>query len=264
MHYHAKNTSSPGTLLLGICIVSLLIGDGLGQTNRRLSVPTPEEQLRSLGIETSPEGLRDTLENTNAPGRIFAVQFIKEQKDKTFTPQLMRLLHEERSSIRVEAAIALATWGETNALEVLRTELHNAKHTGLRLHVAGALADLGESQGFDFVKSTLLDEHSDQCYAASLMKKFQRFEKDGIEVLPVLLQAVDMARKKAEIKESEFQLRTAQSLFGIVAYDLERSDDTRALAKLRDAAASKDPVIRSTAERCVTKIEKRQQNPRRN
>jgi hypothetical protein len=131
----------------------------------------------------------------------------------------------------------------------------------LRLHVAGALADLGDSRGFDFVKTTLLDEKSlGQMDAASMIRKFARFRSEGLDSLAVQLEAMDILRKKAERKDSENDAKAARFIFRGLAFDLQDVDDPRVTAKLRDASSSSDPGIRSSAERSLKRIEQRRKD----
>jgi hypothetical protein len=101
----------------------------------------------------------------------------------------------------------------------------------------------------------LLDENADHTYAASLIGKFRRFATEGMDVVAVQLQALDMARKKAERRATELDVKSARFLFRTLAFDLERCRDGHAVAKLRETAASHDPEIRRASERSLRKLE---------
>ncbi len=247
------------SLVACFSLLGLGAGDLSAQSHGGMNKSTPEKQLLSMGFGTSAEDLRNALGNSNLLARVFATQFIKEQNDKAFTSDIKKLLDDKESCVRVEAAMVLAPWGEAKASEVLRSELQTSEDVNVRLRAAGALADVGDSRGFGLVKATLLDERSPvQTYAATMIQKFARFRGQGIDSLAVQLQAMDIAVKKAEKKESEGAVRQAAWLFRVLAHDLEQSEDSRAVAKLHEASKSKDPKIRFAAEQSLKRSEQKQ------
>jgi hypothetical protein len=90
-----------------------------------------------------------------------------------------------------------------------------------------------------------------------VIQKFAGFRKEGVDTLAVQLQGVDLACRKAERKENDFSIGQGRFLFMILAHDLEKSDDNRALAKLPEASKSADPQIAATAAWSVKKADVR-------
>jgi HEAT repeat protein len=222
-----------------------------------MPVPTSEEQLKAKGFDTTEEGLRSALSTSNTLTRVYAVRVIKEKNIKSLIPDLELLLDDSKSRTRAEAAMALAKLGSPRGLPSLKMEMKTSKEQGVKLDVAGALAELGDSSGYSVVKACLLDSKNLglQHMASHQVHKFSGL-KGGADAQSLYLLGMDAAGRQAK-SENEKEAKSARVLFRLMVSGLGMVGDEGAMPKLQEMTQSDDPELREAAERALKTIEKR-------
>jgi HEAT repeat protein len=229
------------TLARFLAIAGLLsnLGVGLAQF-----VPSAEDELRSNGYEANESGLAEALRSSNKWAKIYALRVVRERKSSGLVHRAADLLQDRDPLVRVEAAKVLAQNKDRRAILVLEREISAVTDTNASLDAAEALANLGSPVGYLLVKDAFLSgDRAHQTHAARVLPKFDRFRKDGIDVVPLLLQGMDRARGAAETS-SEPDSGTARLLFQWIAGGLVGLGDARAVSKLEEASTSPDKMIR--------------------
>jgi HEAT repeat protein len=240
-------------------------------------IPDLEEQLRLEGFEPNEEGLRQALAS-QAWASVVATRIIRERKDVRFNKELAQLLEGEEAKVRVEAARALASLGDPKGAAKLRQELELARQVQQRvlaggeplqgkngsdlavwMEAAGALAEFGDSSGYDVVRLTVLNFGPNGCasVAAFQMPKYVRFKNRRNDVVPALVEAMDRALKQIDdqmAKNQTTELSPEDLYCGAVAQALGRVGGKEAVAKLESATQHKRSYVRSTTRGVLDKM----------
>lgn len=238
----------------------------------RIELPSEAEILRARGFETTPDGLRQALTNSDYWVNVHAIRAIKERGDASFHEALLGMLQHERAMVRTEAAMALDRLGDAKGLAVLKSEVQMATKmqanlvAGKRkmdfftdsdlvaaLQAAEFLADKRDTSGFELVKTALLQNDHLGCksVAARALAKFNQFKEQGVDVLPVLLQAADdtMKRMDERFEKNPNELYGPEGpILSRIMSGLQKTGDQRAKTKLQQISESKNPDARMQAK----------------
>jgi hypothetical protein len=245
-------------------------------TNRQDSATTPQlrdpfTELRELERNATPGNLRAAFTNTAVYMRTGAIKIIKRRGDKKFLPELLRALEDERAEVRVEAALTLAAFGEPRGKFALVDEMTKARQAQVKLSSesagrtfwdthdlmawsegAGALADLGDSSGYDVLRTTMLNGNLGfRGLAVIQLPKFMRFKDKRAEVEHILLMEIDNAIEqidKARLEHPDRRPAGEIGYFDVVSRLLAGIGGEQQAAKLRSYTQHKEPEVRRYAE----------------
>jgi HEAT repeat protein len=250
----------------------------------RIRIPELEDQLKFEGFEPNEEGLKQALAS-GYWARVVAIRIIKQRKAANYSEDLARQLGHDEVVVRVEAATALATFGDPRGVAALKQELERARRVqqkvlagiepllgknaidlGRWMQAAGALADAGDSSGYDVVRLSVLSLGPDgsASIAAHQMPKFARFKHERIDVLPVLLQAMERALKQIDekiAKASTAEITPEDVYCGDILKALGQVGGAEALAKIQSATKHKRSHVRLTAQGVLDEMKPNGQPP---
>ena len=241
----------------------------------------PLEKLDEMESNATADDLRAALTNSDVLVRERAATAVGNRADETLIPDLMRALGDERGSVRVEAALALELHSNPAARTALIEEMVKARQVEMKLSsgemrrtvwvnwdmhawikAAGKLADMGNSNGYDFVRATFVDARleSFRDLAVIQMPEFMQFGNNNVDVRNLLLAATDDAISKIDQKLVQDPNRSPMAElanFDVIARILSAVGDERAIAKLKQCAQHKDPRVRFSAQTYLRLIEDR-------
>ena len=231
----------------------------------------------------TPDDLRFELTNNSIAYRTMAIDVIKTRADKAFIADLSRALEDERAQVRVEAALTLDAFGEPKGRIALVNEVTKAKEARARLNQgtvrrtywdvedtdawskgAGVLADLGDSTGYEVVKTTLLQDDLYGCRMLAVLEipKFMRFKDKQADAESVLLLTADDAIGRIDKKLAENPDKRPSAQLGyldVVSRMLAQVGGEQEVAKLKLYAQHKNPDVRFCATAYLHAIERKKQ-----
>jgi len=97
------------------------------QIDALMKVPQPVERLRIMELNFTPDDLRAALTNSAVFIRTTAVKAIANRGDRALLPDLAKTLQDERAQVRVEAALALDSYGDPSGKVALIAEIVKAR-----------------------------------------------------------------------------------------------------------------------------------------
>jgi hypothetical protein len=245
----------------------------------RIHTPSYEDELRAEGYEPNSEGYRKALLSDSFWTRVIAIRIIRQRKANEFTEDLRQQLGHPMTVVRVEAGMALASFGDSEGIATLKQELEKARQAQQRVlsgeealrgknssdlsywvQGAGTLAECGDTSGYEVVKTTLLRFNSDACAssAAWQMPKFARFKDQHTDVLAALTQAMDVALTRIDERassEPEAE-QSPDTYFNSVAQALGQVGGEQAVAKLKVAAHHRNKHVRLTVKGILDEMER--------
>jgi len=256
-----------------LCILAFALshtGSALADGLKR-DVPTSAKQLQLRGFEPTAEGISRALTNEFPWTVVYAIRTIRDQNTGSFAPELTKLLTHERARVRVEAAQALATLGDSHGEAAIREEVKKGSETVAKLkqaHVApgywtsddlkawveaaGMLVKDGDPRGFNLVKAAVENEKlGAQVQAARILSEFVRFKAEGIEVLPVLLRAADQCLGKVNARMERDPAKdhgAGNAALRFIVHGLKQVGGKEAEAKLEEIARCKSRSVSFSAK----------------
>jgi len=192
---------------------------------------------------------------------------------------MLKAMRDERANVRVEAALTLNAFGDPTGKVALVSEMVKAKEAQVKfasgnerhtfwdaddflwwLKAAGALADLGNSNGYEIVKTTILSNKYLACKTTAIIQvpKFICFNSKRIDAEDVLLSAADdsMARIDQKLAENPDRRPSAElGYFDVVSQMLAQVGGKQEVAKLNLYAQHKDSEVRLYARAALHVIE---------
>jgi hypothetical protein len=241
--------------------------------------------LAEEGYDATPAGLKRALNCSDNWMKIMALRVIQSQKLDVLMSEVEQQITNPQITVRVEAGIALLALGNPMGSDVLHKEVRqgtalfedvlsgkrpplgsqvgDASGSTQAIRAAGALADAGDSSGFQLVKTALLiPEYSSAITALVMLPRFARFEpqSETIRILPLLLQAFDDSIKKIEnaIAEGKREHNGPEQAYYMAASRvLSEFGGSEAIDRLKKATDHVDHTVREYGRIYLKELEKR-------
>jgi HEAT repeat protein len=187
--------------------------------------------------------------------RAYAAWRLGERGEKRAIPDLIKVLDDEQLELRLEAALALVRLGDERGRAWLQAFFKNSPsgESTVAIYIAGALAELGDASGVQFIERVIEQGPWPRRYDA--IKVLPAFKQAQVDLVPHLLRALDLAQKDTRSEDKE-AVRWAKGGIQLGLDYLQQVGDARALPKAKELSHSDDPEIRSTAEKTLRQLRK--------
>lgn len=238
-------------------------------------------RLKELKRSATLDDVRRYLASPKSLDKYLAIQVINDRRDRTFLGDLSKALEDNTALVRVEAAITLAALNEPKGVTALVNEMGKARQLQAKLisekvqrfqyadidaldqwaHGAGALANLGNSSGYDVLKTNLLYISAFSCkmHSAIELPKFIRFKDSRIDARLLLLTVADDAVSRIDkcLEDNPTVRPSAQiGYFHVISQVLAVVGGTQEVAKLEQYSKHKDADVRRRAAACLHALER--------
>jgi HEAT repeat protein len=214
-------------------------------------IPTIGELLKRHGIQLTQPALIDALRNADPEIRYLAAEKLVEDKAVETVPAITEALRSEKlPRTRMNIAFALAQFGQTAGFEALEKNCSDRDlEGGVRTQSADYVTTLHRESAacFDATLDVLQTGGTGyRMQAASLLPRFRNLSKqDSERVFEALVQSLHSS-------DESVQMAASHALASI--------GDQRAIAELQDAVArEQDEVIRSQFEQDIRTLRTRLQ-----
>ncbi len=243
----------------------------------------PLLEFQEMFRNASTEDLKSALTNEFVSTRTRAVKVIKRRADKSFVPDLLKSLKDERAQVRVEAAKTLESFGDPAGKAALIAEMPKAKETQDKITTgkvrrtyydiedlnawtdgAGMLAEWDDKSGYTVVKMTVLSNDLIWCKEGAVLQlpKFVRFKDPHIDAEQVLLATADDAVKRVDKQLADKpDHRPGEEIgyFDLVSRMLAKVGGEQEIAKLNLYTQHKNPDVSRYATIGLRIIERNKQ-----
>ena len=251
-------------------------------TNDLINIKSLAGRLQTMERNATPQDLRRYLTNAISYNRYIAIQVIIKRHDQAFIGDLLQSLEDDDAQVRVEAAIALVTLEDPRGRVALSNEMVKARQLQTKLisskvklydffeidaliwwaRGAGALADLGDSSGYDILKTNILYIGALGCKSHSVreLPRFIRFKDNHIDAEQLLLSVADDAVSRIDKNLAEHPtIRPSAELgyYALVTKVLAMVGGTQEIARLQLFRQHKNADVRRHAMAGLNELSRR-------
>lgn len=170
--------------------------------------------LAMVGYEDTIPSLLSALYDEHGVISLYALQLLQRFPDSPeVVAELNKAMGDDREGIVIHAAVILQQWGKTEWTEKAVERLPKLENRALQIYLSGTLARAGNTTGWQFIMSALLDREAktDSSLVSVALNTMELFDgkigPDG-QKIDVLTTLSDLA----EIASSEVRTQVAEKI----------------------------------------------------
>ena len=199
---------------------------------------TIDQQLRSRGILPDEASLENALLNVDPEVRILAALKLGDEKNTSAVAAIEAALKKEKMpEVKIQLAFALAELGDSEGLRALTSFCGDqSQSSSIRLGAAQDLLRFGNTLCFQNVLAIVSDPKQDSAtvaQAAAVLGEYQRLVKNDSAVLKPLVKLLDSADPTVRIAASQALRHVgATTMMPALQAAIEREKDEGARAQM--------------------------------